>query len=272
MASYKDMAELAGYTSRVYSLLSTMHELDAGRYQSVPRPAELPTNKPFYDLGHINGVVVRSSETVEFENTPIVAPAPGLARGGEELVKRLNVTIRDGEHLLITGPNVSSDVALGYTQLTISQGVGKTGFARVLAKLWPCFEGIVRRPDQEDMMFMPQRPYLSLGSLRDQIIYPDSWPDMQRRGRTDEELIDILKHVHLSYLPGREGGLDTRKEWKDGALPCIRYTASRSDVVPQFCRVVRSNVSTSLGCSTTFLVSPCSMNARLRCPLTLKAQ
>ena len=38
---------------------------------------------------------------------------------------------------------------------------------------------------------------------------------MKEHGRTDEDLYDILKLVHLEYLPGREGGWDTRKEWKD---------------------------------------------------------
>ena len=38
---------------------------------------------------------------------------------------------------------------------------------------------------------------------------------MQARGRTDQDLLEILKHAHLAYLPSREGGLDTRKEWKD---------------------------------------------------------
>lgn len=48
------------------------------------------------------------------------------------------------------------------------QGTGKTSFARVLAKLWPAFDGIVRKPVPGEIMFLPQRPYLSLGSLRDQ--------------------------------------------------------------------------------------------------------
>jgi ATP-binding cassette subfamily D (ALD) long-chain fatty acid import protein len=108
MSSYKDMAELAGYTSRVYSLLSTLHELDIGRYQGAERPIDLAADKPFYDLGHINGVVIEGVESVEFENVPIVAPAPGLARGGDVLVKALSVVVKPGEHLLITGPNVSS--------------------------------------------------------------------------------------------------------------------------------------------------------------------
>jgi hypothetical protein len=110
MSSYKDMAELAGYTSRVYSLLSTLHELDIGRYHRTARPADLPLDKPFYDLGHINGVVIEGVDSVDFENVPIVAPAPGLPRGGEELVKSLNVSVKPGEHLLITGPNVSASI------------------------------------------------------------------------------------------------------------------------------------------------------------------
>lgn len=38
---------------------------------------------------------------------------------------------------------------------------------------------------------------------------------MQAKGKTDDDLLQVLKYVHLSYLPNREGGLDTRKEWKD---------------------------------------------------------
>lgn len=94
-----------------------------------------------------------------------------------------------------------------------ANGTGKTGIARILAGLWPVFEGIVKRP--QEIFFLPQRPYLPLGSLRDQIIYPCSYPAFIAAGKTDEDLLDILKHVHLAYLPGREGGLDTRKEWKD---------------------------------------------------------
>ncbi|KAM0752189.1 hypothetical protein T439DRAFT_355062 [Meredithblackwellia eburnea MCA 4105] len=201
MYSWKDLAELAGYTSRVYSLLSTLHDLNANHYQSLPRPADLNPSQPFYDLGSINGRLLEAptARGVEFTKVPIVAPAPGMERGGEELVKSLNLKVLPGEHLMISGPN----------------GSGKTSVARVLAGLWPVFEGVVTRPKDEDIFFLPQRPYLSAGSLRDQIIYPHSYPDFVASGRSEQELLDILKHVHLAYLPDREGGLDTRKEWKD---------------------------------------------------------
>jgi ATP-binding cassette subfamily D (ALD) long-chain fatty acid import protein len=64
-------------------------------------------------------------------------------------------------------------------------------------------------------MFLPQRPYLSIGTLRDQVIYPDGEPEMRDRGRRDTELARILEDARLGYLPDREGGWDTRKEWKD---------------------------------------------------------
>lgn len=38
---------------------------------------------------------------------------------------------------------------------------------------------------------------------------------MKRQGRTDEELMEILQVVRLAYIPGREGGWETKKEWKD---------------------------------------------------------
>ena len=44
---------------------------------------------------------------------------------------------------------------------------------------------------------------------------PHTYAEMKAQGRTDVELMQILQHVHLAYLPSREGGWETRKEWKD---------------------------------------------------------
>lgn len=197
MYSYKEMAELAGYTSRVYNLLSTLHRLHDSKYKTVDPPADFKDGT-WYDLGHIKGRTVLGQDVVEFSNVPIVTPGAGV-KGGEELVKGLDVRVEPGEHLLITGPN----------------GVGKTGVARVISGLWPIFAGTLARPSPGDIFYIPQRPYLSLGTLRDQIIYPHSHADMEAAGRSDEELLEILKIVHLAYIPDREGGMETKKEWKD---------------------------------------------------------
>lgn len=230
MLSWKDLSELAGSTSRVYTLLSTLHDLSDSSYASLPRPTDLPLDAPFYDLGAINGKLVADAPIdagVTFEKVPIVAPAPGVARGGEELVKQLDLKVKPGEHLLVTGGNGSGKTA-------IARVLAGTSFLSLspqypadyhLAGLWPVWEGVVARPDDSQIMFLPQRPYLSAGSLRDQfvpstspqpshladpsprrIIYPHSYPDFVESGKTDEDLLKILQKVHLAYLPGREGG------------------------------------------------------------------
>lgn len=105
-----------------------------------------------------------------------------------------------------------------YIQISGPNGVGKTAIARVLAGLWPAYRGLISRPKsigQDGIMFLPQRPYLSPGTLRDQVIYPDGHVDMRQKRKSEDDLLKILEEAKLGYLPDREGGWDTRKEWKD---------------------------------------------------------
>lgn len=96
--------------------------------------------------------------------------------------------------------------------------MGKTSISRILADLWPVYRGLVSRPKQigqDGIMFLPQRPYLSVGTLRDQVIYPDGEFDMKEKKKSENHLQLILDDARLGYLPDREGGWDTKKEWKD---------------------------------------------------------
>jgi ABC-type uncharacterized transport system fused permease/ATPase subunit len=65
------------------------------------------------------------------------------------------------------------------------------------------------------MFYVPQRPYLVLGNLRDQLIYPDNSNDMKRKKITDNDLMNILEIVNLQTVVQREGGLDAVADWKD---------------------------------------------------------
>ncbi|TRM66009.1 ABC transporter transmembrane region 2-domain-containing protein [Schizophyllum amplum] len=83
------------------------------------------------------------------------------------------------------------------------------------ADLWPVYGGVVRKPSADQFILIPQRPYLSLGTLRDQIIYPHSKKEMDAWGVTDDDLLSILAQVQMEGIVEREGGWDAAKEWRD---------------------------------------------------------
>ncbi|KAI1251850.1 hypothetical protein MGN70_006420 [Eutypa lata] len=195
MYSIKDLAELAGHTSRVYTLISTLHRVHANAY------FPLPTGNELYSLSDVQGTIQKGFDGVRLEHVPVVAP--GLwPQGGDALIESLSLIVRRGEHLLISGPN----------------GIGKSAISRVLAGLWPVYRGLISRPKaigEDGIMFLPQRPYLTVGTLRDQVIYPDGEVDMRLKRKSEDDLQRALDAAKLGYLPDREGGWDTRKEWKD---------------------------------------------------------
>ncbi|KAK1072944.1 ATP-binding cassette long-chain fatty acid transporter pxa1 [Friedmanniomyces endolithicus] len=196
MYSIKDLSELAGYTSRVYTLISTLHRVHANAY--YPPRGSYPD---LFSLADVQGTLHKGFDGVRLENVPVVAPSL-YPTGGEELIDNLSFVVGPGDHLLITGPN----------------GAGKSAVSRIVAGLWPTYRGLTSRPrneGQDGIMFLPQRPYLSPGTLRDQVIYPHTEADMQAAGRRESELQAVLEQAKLGYIPEREGGWDTRKMWKD---------------------------------------------------------
>ena len=64
-----------------------------------------------------------------------------------------------------------------------------------LIQLWPLFGGTLTKPHRSKLFYVPQRPYMTLGTLRDQIIYPDTREQMLEKGYKDEDLEEYLKEV-----------------------------------------------------------------------------
>ena len=104
------------------------------------------------------------SDDIIFQDVPIFSP------NGDELIAKMSFKIQPGMHLLISGPN----------------GCGKSSLFRILGELWPAKSGTLTKPPVERVFYIPQRPYLPNGTLRDQVIYPHTIADMKSKNQTDE--------------------------------------------------------------------------------------
>ena len=89
-------------------------------------------------------------------------------------------------------------------------GIGKSSLLRAVAGLWTKGDGRVQRPPLADIFFLPQKPYMLLGSLRQQLLYP-----RLAREVDDKTLQDVLTAVQLPNLVERVGGFDVELDWAD---------------------------------------------------------
>ena len=64
-------------------------------------------------------------------------------------------------------------------------------------QLWPLFGGRLTKPHRSKLFYVPQRPYMTLGTLRDQVIYPDTVDDQRRKGISDDAIADYLDKVGI---------------------------------------------------------------------------
>lgn len=106
---------------------------------------------------------------------------------GRVLLRDLDTTFKKGEHTLVTGPS----------------GSGKSTLFRALSGIWPFGSGVVETPEAGKVMFLPQKPYLPLGTMREVLTYPAQSSDFD-----DATLIGILKLCRLDNLLDRLGDTD----------------------------------------------------------------
>jgi len=131
------------------------------------------------------GVMVTADDSTGYAAHDVKIDLPD----GQPLLAPFDIELKPGESVLVTGPS----------------GSGKSTLFRALAGIWPFGRGTVSRPQRARVLFLPQKPYLTIGSLREQLCYP-AVPD----AFDDAELRAALDMSGLRHLAGR---LDDEQHW-----------------------------------------------------------
>jgi len=150
----RDMTRLAGFTARVTEIMTVLDDLNKGHYvRSMLTDSNTLNEKK---LVPNSGRIITKDNVIKFENVPLVTP------NGDILVEALSFEVKSGMNVLVCGPN----------------GCGKSSLFRILGELWPLFGGTLTKPPKGKLFYIPQKPYMTLGTLRDQVTYPHTKYDL----------------------------------------------------------------------------------------------
>ncbi|MGB4066159.1 MAG: ABC transporter ATP-binding protein/permease [Azonexus sp.] len=179
-------AVLAAF-SLIVENFETLSRFAAG----VDRLDALARFLPGHPAGNVcNASTILSVDAQHLSLENVTLQTPNYER---TLIEDLSLDIRPGENLMIVGPS----------------GSGKSSLLRAIAGIWYAGSGTIFRPQPNDILFLPQQPYMLLGTLRSQLLYP-----YKGRSFPDAQLLKVLEKVNLADLANRFGGLDTEMDWQ----------------------------------------------------------
>lgn len=150
---YASLAEWRSCVNRLLTFDAHMEELEKGKALSQGK------------------LTYREGDTIAFENLTIRLP------NGKTILENRSEIAKIGDRIIVKGPS----------------GKGKTTLFRVLAGLWPYGEGNIIMPARDLVFFLPQKPYLPIGTLKEAAIYPELSGD-------EEEIKKYMDFAGLTHL------------------------------------------------------------------------
>ncbi|MBC7969970.1 MAG: ABC transporter ATP-binding protein/permease [Verrucomicrobia bacterium] len=173
VARFQELTTFGAGINRLYTFAAFLEQTEPDEPEAPPQPIIQTVTADRLALEHL------TLQTPNYQRT---------------LVADLSVEVVTGQGLLVMG----------------ASGCGKSSLLRAIAGLWDSGSGTIVRPDADKILFLPQRPYMVLGTLRDQILYPNTHIEAD-----DQHLKQILAQVNLADLDERFGDFDAERDWAD---------------------------------------------------------
>lgn len=180
VARFQSLTTFGAGVERLYTFLESVENSHLSAHQ--PDGTEQPK---------IETEITNPADPIEqrLELAAMTLQTPNRQR---TLIEDLSLKLSPGQGLLVRGPS----------------GCGKSSLLRAIVGLWDAGTGTIVRPPLEQMLFLPQRPYMVLGTLRDQLLYPHMDASIE-----DAYLSQILIQVNLPDLERQHGGFNTEQNW-----------------------------------------------------------
>jgi vitamin B12/bleomycin/antimicrobial peptide transport system ATP-binding/permease protein len=191
VTQFASISSFSAVLARLDGLTHALEEAESELCEHGRRRHECPLCESKLDRNSVPAGVWTHEDNSQIAYQRLTLRSP---RDGRALIDELSLTIQQGTRVQILGPNTAAKVAL----------------LRVTAGIWEYGQGRVIRPGPGGILFLPQQPYVPLGTLRGLLEPPE------QTGLIPDRRIDqAIETLQLQPIIRRAGGLDNERDWSN---------------------------------------------------------
>jgi len=214
----RTLSSLAAETDRLHELMYVLEGFhsskklfhNSGRNQVVDKQTSNDDDELTESLLSTQLPLDKERNSTEHQNLIKVNAFSCNPTCDKSVVMVQNLTLLTPDEGKVICKNLSFSLARGESLLLFARsGAGKSSLLRAICGLWNVGNGEIERPQDDQALFLPQKPYMPVGNLEEQMLYPNA------RRLSEDKMVNILTKVNLSHILDRVGSMRAERDWSD---------------------------------------------------------